>query len=440
MRRRDFLVGTGAGLSGGGLLSACAAGAASAPAATPVGAPAAPRTGPWTWEAVRSQFAVNPRLVHMTSFFLCSHPRPVRDAIERHRRAFDDNPVQYLEENAGRFEKALRRAAADYFEADPDDFAVTDSTSMGLGIVYGGLKLREGQEILTTTHDHIATHMALQHRADRSGAPLRKVALYRAPERASADEIVGNLERSVRPSTRVVAVTWVHSGTGVKLPIRRMADALARINARRDEADRALLFVDGVHGFGVDAETASSLGCDFFIAGTHKWIFGPRGTGLVWARRQSWPATSPTIPSMDGFWRDGGAASMPPSAGMTPGGFQPFEHRWAVEQAFRFHLDIGKQRVAARIHELNRACKEALAEIPRVRVKTPMSDELSAGIACFDVEGMDPYEVVSRLGAAGVVASVVPPFYSPLHVRLAPSLLTLEADVERAVAAVRSLV
>lgn len=439
-------MGTGAGLGGAGLLSGCGVGtgaAASAPASAPAGAPAAtpaPRTGPWTWEEVRAQFAVNPRLVHMTSFFLCSHPRPVRDAIERHRRAFDDNPVTYLEENVGRFEKALRRAAADYFEADPDDFAITDSTSMGLGIVYGGLKLREGQEILTSTHDHIVTHMALQHRVDRTGAQLRKVALYREPQRASADEIVGNLERSIRPNTRAVAVTWVHSGTGVKLPIRRMADALARINARRDEADRALLFVDGVHGFGVEAETASSLGCDFFIAGTHKWILGPRGTGLVWARRQAWPVTSPTIPSMDGFWRDGGRASMPPSAWMTPGGFQPFEHRWAVEQAFRFHLDIGKQRVAARIHELNRACKRALAAIPRVRVKTPMSDELSAGIVCFDVEGMEPREAVARLGAAGVVASVVPPFYTPLHVRLAPSLLTLESDVDRAIAAVRSLV
>ena len=41
--------------------------------------------------------------------------------------------------------------------------------------------------------------------------------------------------------TRVVAVTWVHSGTGVKLPIRRIADALAPVNANRDEGDRALL-------------------------------------------------------------------------------------------------------------------------------------------------------------------------------------------------------
>jgi len=55
----------------------------------------------------------------------------------------------------------------------------------------------------------------------------------------------------VRPQTRVIAVTWVHSSTGLKIPVGRIADALKAVNARRSEEDRALLCVDGVHGFGV---------------------------------------------------------------------------------------------------------------------------------------------------------------------------------------------
>jgi isopenicillin-N epimerase len=435
MRRRDFLVRTGAGLGGAaGILAGCGATGANGGAN---GSP--PHTGPWTWEAVKSEFAVDPDLVHMTSFFLASHPRAVREALDEHRRALDDNPVHYLEENVRKYEVALRRAAADYFGAQPDDFAITNSTTMGLGLVYGGLELRVGQEILTTTHDHIATHMALEHRAQRTRAPVRKVSLYRDSAQATADEIVANLERSLKPNTRIVAVTWVHSGTGVKLPIRRMADVVARANASRAEDDRALLCVDGVHGFGIEDVTAADLGCDFFIAGTHKWIFGPRGTGLVWGKPSAWPVTGPTIPTMDPFWREGPAKSMPAAAWMSPGGFQPFEHRWAVEPAFRFHLAIGKQRVAARIHELNRMAKQEMAKMPRIKVRTPMADDLSAGIVCFDVAGMSPYQAVERLHERDIVASVAPSFYSPLHARLAPSLLTLEADVERTMAAVRDL-
>lgn len=407
--------------------------------AAPAPAPAKPASAESSWEEVRAEFDVDPDLVHMAGFYLASHPRSVRQAIERHRRGLEADPVSYLDDNVERFETGLRGAAADYLAADPDALAITDSTTMGLGLVYGGLALAEGQEILTTTHDHMASFGALRYRAQRSGAALRQVALYDAPQAATASAIVERLTAALRPQTCIVAVTWVHSGTGVKLPIRRLADALASANAERAPAERALLFVDGVHGLGVDDETVESLGCDGFIAGTHKWIFGPRGTGLAWANPRGWAATSPTIVTFDPMWRHGDPWAMPPAAYMTPGGFKAFEHRWAVEEAFRFHLALGKPRVAARIHQLNRLLKEGLAETPRVHVRTPMSDDLSGGIVCFEVDGLDPHQVVAGLRRRGIVASVTPGFYERSYARLAPGLLTLEADVERTLAAVRAL-
>src|SRR5262249_37846709 len=234
-----------------------------------------------------------------------------------------------------------------------------------------------------------------------------------------------------------VGVRWVHGGTGVKLPIRALADALARVNAGRAPDDRALLCVDGVHGFGIEDVRLTDLGCDFFVAGCHKWIFGPRGTGLVWGRPEAWHATQPTIPSMDLMWRSG--PTIPDGATMPPGGFHSFEHRWALEHAFRFHLALGKPRVAARIHDLNRHIRQELAKMPKVRVVTPQPDELSAGITCFAVEGLEPHEVVERVRKQNVVASVTPGFYNPPYARLAAGLINLESDVDRAIAAVRAL-
>lgn len=435
MRRRDFL--RGGGLALGASVLPFSSGARDS-AAAPAPAPAKPVSAESSWEEIRAEFDLAPDLVHMAGFYLASHPRTVRRAIERHRRGLEADPISYLDDNIERFETGLRRAAADYLAAEPDALAITDSTTMGLGLVYGGLLLAEGQEILTTTHDHMASFGALRHRARRSGAALRQVALYDAPEAATADQMVERLTTALRPRTRIVAVTWVHSGTGVKLPIRRLADALAAVNAERAPDDRALLFVDGVHGFGVDDETVESLGCDGFVAGTHKWIFGPRGTGLVWANPRAWAATSPTIVTFDPMWR-GAPQAMPPAAFMTPGGFKAFEHRWAAEEAFRFHLALGKPRVAARIHQLNRLVKEGLAEAPRVHVRTPLSDDLSGGIVCFEVDGLDPHQVVAGLRRRGIVASVTPGFYERSYARLAPGLLTLEADVERTLAAVRAL-
>jgi selenocysteine lyase/cysteine desulfurase len=142
---------------------------------------------------------------------------------------------------------------------------------------------------------------------------------------------------------------------------------------------------------------------------------------------------------MDPFWRSGPVEKMPPAAFMTPGGFHSFEHRWALDAAFRFHLGVGKAKVAARIHALNRLVKDELSKMPKVRVVTPRADELSAGIVCFAVDGMEPHAVVERLRAANVVASVTPPFYQPTYARLAAGLITLESDVYATLAAVRAL-
>lgn len=432
MDRRDFFKGSMVGL---GAL-AVPAHANTKPSA---GQPTPPLGPTPSWADVRAQFKLTRERIHMTGFLLASHPRSVAEAIERHRAGFDEDPATYLHDNEAIAERAVRSAAAKYVGGDADDVAMTDSTTQGIGVVYGGLRLQPGQELLTTTHDHLVTHAALEYRVARTQTPLRKVALYDDPSRATIDQIVGRLAKAITPATRVIAVTWVHSGTGVKLPIKALAEAVARANAKRAEADRALLFVDGAHGFGNQDVRAAELGCDFFMAGCHKWIFGPRGTGLVWARRGAWSITSPIIPSFDPAWRTEPLDRQPAAGFMTPGGFHSFEHRWALPEAFAFHEQIGFARIAARIRELNTRCKAQLAKVKGVKVVTPMSPDLSAGIICFSVAGKQPADVVEALRARKIVASVTPAFYNPPYTRLAPSLLTDESDVDRTVKAVAAI-
>jgi selenocysteine lyase/cysteine desulfurase len=434
MNRRSFLVSSGVG---GGALALMGRTAMAAPAlpATPV-----PVFRPGSWEAVRAEFdRLTPERIHMAGFFFVSHPRTVREAIEQHRDALDRDPFNYIETNTGTFERAVRTAASSYMGTHPDELAMTDSTSQGLGLIYGGIDLRAGQEILSTTHDHRATGLAVDYRATNNGSKVRRIALYDDPASASADEITNRLAKAIKPETRVVALTWVHSGTGVKLPLRAIGEVVARANAKRTDADRALLVIDGVHGFANQDVDYTKLGCDFFITGCHKWLFGPRGTGLVWGRPEAWPHVKASIPTMDAFWRKEPPDHLPAAAYLTPGGFHSFEHRWALSAAFEMHQRIGKAAVATRIRDLNTRCKQGLAKIRKVRVKTPMSPDLSSGIICFEVDGLTPKQVVDRLAMKKIVASVTPPFYTPAYARLAPSLLTLEADVDRTVAEVAAL-
>ncbi len=387
-----------------------------------------------TWQAVREQFPLSRDFIHLAGFFLASHPIPVREAIERHRRGLDQDPIGYWHEHEEKQEAAVLRAAAEYLGVNPTEIALTDSTTMGLGLLYGGLTLREGQEILTTTHDHYSTETSLRLRAERTGATVRQIPLYQDLRHLSKEQLVETLVANIRSNTRVVAVTWVHSSTGLKLPIHEMAVATARINASRAEQDRIIFCVDGVHALGVEDFHLSEVGCDFFIAGTHKWMFGPRGTGLVWGHQRAWPVAQAIIPTFNSqayeMWMKlTPSKELPRSVSMTPGGFHSFEHRWALEEAFKFHQAIGKARVTHRIYELNQQLKQGLGKMSHVALHTPLSQDLSAGIVCFDVAGLTPSQVVERLRQKDIIGSVAP--YATQYARLAPSLLTSTAEIEK---------
>jgi isopenicillin-N epimerase len=410
LNRRQLLVRTGVALAAAGFADLDEVAAASEADAA------------LGWGDVRSQFRASRSLIHMGGLYLASHPGPVRRAIERHRAKLDADPVGYLHRQGDRLEADVLRSAGSYLGARPTDIALTDSTTMGLGLLYGGLTLRPGDEVLTTAHDFFATHEALRLATARSGAAVRRVTLYRDAARATEDEIVGSLTRAIGPNTRVVALTWVHSSTGVKLPLRRIVQGLGR------DRGRLLVCVDGVHGLGVENETVGSLGVDFLVSGCHKWLFGPRGTGLVWGRQTAWPSATPTIPAFSGG---------SPARDFTPGGFHSFEHRWALADAFRFHGRIGKRRVAVRIHALNRQLKDGLAAMPHVALLTPRAEALSAGIVVFSVDRLSPGAVIAALARRRIVATVTP--YSPSHARLAPGLLNSPGEVDRVLAAVRSL-
>ena len=432
MDRRSFLVRTGLALSAGSLGNPIRS----------VEAVAAENDDLSDWKAVRNQFNFTPELINMACLLLASHPKPVRQAIEKHRKGFDLDPISYLEHTEEEGEASTLRAAADYMGVSPTDIALTISTTMGLGVLYGGLSIRPDQDILATTHDHYVTDQSLRYKSQESGAYYRQVTLYDNAAEANAADMVERLAKAIRPKTRIIAVTYVHSCTGVKLPIRQMADAVAQANVGRSDNDRAIFCVDGVHGFGSENITMDELGCDFFVAGTHKWLFGPRGTGLVWGKPEVWQFTNPTITAFNweaGLgWIAGNDTSYMRNAGtLSPGGFQPYEHRWSVGEAFKFHLRIGKDRVHNRIHSFARHMKEELARMPHVTLYTPMSDELSSGIVCFDVDGMKQKDVVAALREKKILASTTP--YRQSYARLTPGLLNSEDEVETTLRAVRGL-
>ncbi len=437
--RRSFL-----GLASAAGLVACAS-----PGATPASPTSGPKlaaaagTIPDKWTAFREEFSLSKDKIHMGGLLLASNPRRVKEAIDRHQKALDEDPVSTVEHDlmTGEWTKATIASAARYFGTAPENVTLTDSTTSGLAVVYGGMIFRPNDEIITTKHDHWVTHEGLRLAAERSGAKVRQIPLYTKGSEAKDETMVRAIESAITPATRLVAITYVHSSTGVKTPVKKIADVIAKANQGRSGEQRILLSVDGVHGFGIENVTMADLGCDFFIAGCHKWMFGPRGTGVVYAKADAYVRLRPTACPFDFPYVMAliMGKPLPPLNGgsITPGGFRAFEHRWALREAFELHLSLGKADVEKRIHELATQTKQGLAKMSHVTLHTPLSAELSSGIVCFEVANMKPDDVIKRLMEKKIIATTTP--YDPSYARLTPGLTNTPEEVERTLAAISSL-
>lgn len=386
------------------------------------GEPAPATNDPWT--GLKQLFNQDPDYLHFSNFLVTSHPKPVREAIDRYRQQIDRNPGLAMDwglEETWKREGQVREWAGRYLNATPPQIALTGSTSEGLAMIYGGIKLRPDQEILTTEHEHYATQNVLDFRVARQGTQVRRIRLFENAHQVSVDEVLGNIKRAIRPNTRVLGMTWVQSGSGVKLPIGEIGRLVETLNRNRDDKDRILYVVDGVHGFGVEDLDFPAMHCDFFIAGTHKWMFGPRGTGLVCARDAENKDVTPMVPT---FSEDTNFATT-----MTPGGYHAFEHRWAADEAFKLHLQLGKASVQARIHELNTELKNQLLAHPQIELVTPRSTELSAGFTFFRVKGQDSDAVAAHLMKNRVVIDAVDRDVGPV-IRTSPGLLNSSDEIQ----------
>lgn len=455
--RRGLLAGAGTAVAG---LATQAAAQEAHPTEPPASEPdfAGPETAPDTapapepppvqltrqvdWQRVRSQWDLDWSYVNLAAMLFASNPRPVKQAIARHRDGLDANPVMYLEARNRPLQNAARTAAAGYFGTAMEDVALVESTTAGIGLVYAGLRIGFGEEILTTHHDYYVTHEALRLSAQRSGAMVRKISLFDAAATATRQGIVARIIAAITPKTRALALTWVHSSTGLKMPIADIAAALRPINAIRPPEQQVLLIVDGVHGFGVENTTLPQLGCDVLVAGCHKWMFGPRGTGVVFARPQVWNRFGPTIPTFlaanaYGAWLGDYDPGPTTGARMTPGGFKAFEHVWSLTETFGFHQWVGKQAIQDRTLALASRLKTALIQLPQIALRTPLDPGLSAGIVSFDVRGRTADQVVHYLRERRVIGSAAP--YARRHVRLTPSFRNSEQDVDFAVRALADL-
>ncbi|MCL6698007.1 aminotransferase class V-fold PLP-dependent enzyme [Sphingomonas sp. NSE70-1] len=171
----------------------------------------------------------------------------------------------------GRLDK-VRGKAAGLLGCELDDIILTGSATAGMFLLAQGLAFRPGDRILTTDHEHPAGRMGWDWVARRYGVEVDTLAI--APGEADPAAIIDKFRAAIRPETRVLSFSHILFTTGVRLPAEELCQ-LAR-------EQRCLAIVDGAQSAGAMPVDVREMGCHAYSASGHKWLMGPKGTGLLY--------------------------------------------------------------------------------------------------------------------------------------------------------------
>src|SRR5213593_1885539 len=91
------------------------------------------------WESVRREFELAPDYIHLALFYLASHPRAVRQAIEQYRARIDANPfvtveTSIFEPTSENIPLQVCRSIANYIGGNPQEIALAQNTTTGLAL------------------------------------------------------------------------------------------------------------------------------------------------------------------------------------------------------------------------------------------------------------------------------------------------------------------
>ena len=325
------------------------------------------------WKRVRQEFILNPGLVHLNCGSVGATPRMVIDAVSAYMRQFEGDPVHHS--FGSRDEVATK--AADFLNAAADEIAVTRNTTEGMNMIAEGLDLQPGDQILTSNHEHGGGMICWQHLAQRRGIEVVYLPLPDPVE--SKEQILQLVKDHLSDRTRVCSFMHIDTITGLCMPL---AD-IAAITRPRD----ILLVADGAQGPGMLDVDVRALGVDTYASSSHKWMLAPKGSGLLYVRRDVQDRIRP-VDLYSGYGQPGYSAS-----GGTRNAPIVLGHGLAMD----FHNAIGRGRIEQRCRQLSDRMRQRLGQLPQLRLLTPQRAELSSGIVSFALEKGSSSEIADRL-------------------------------------------
>jgi selenocysteine lyase/cysteine desulfurase len=334
------------------------------------------------WAGIRNQFLVNDELIYLNNSTIGRSPKGVIESIIESTYEFED-----VVKTGRHYVEDIRHNISHFFGAKPKEIAFTRNATEGMNIVALGIGLKKDDEIVLTTHEHVGGAMPWISAANKVGAKIISVDLDLSGQ-LNFERIIA----AVSSKTKVVVFSHVTCTNGMVLPAKKIV-------ARCKEMG-VISCIDGAQAAGMISLDLNDIDSDYYITCGHKWLFGPKGTGILHiAERNLNILDTDYVGAYSNALYDQktGLLELKEEASRYEYGTRNTSLLVGLNSAIYFIKGIGIEKLQARGTEMAMLLRSKLNEIEDVEFLTPTPGPYSASILTFKIKDRSYAEVQKLL-------------------------------------------
>lgn len=331
------------------------------------------------WELVKSQFIFAPELRYFNNASLGASPLTVQNATKVFRDTLDGFPSKYMWGGWKEEIENTRKLVADLFSVSSEEIALIHNTTEGMNLIARSFDLEPGDEVILADHEHTSGRICWEVFQESRGVKLVRPELPLMPK--SVEEVVEVYRKAITPKTKIISMCHIVNTNGMILPVKEVSEMAHQ--------QGILVAVDGAQSAGMFDIDLNDLGCDFYTASAHKWLFAPKGIGIFYAKESSQHHLKPlivcrgyddkSIRRLENY----NTRNLPELLGLGA----------AVE----FCNQIGIEKIHQRSYELKSYFRSKIEANSAFKLKTPELNTLSGAIQVVEIIDKDVKEAKDYL-------------------------------------------